>query len=184
MRKLTLLSRVTMIGLSVVGSQANAANWSMNGSSCVPNDTSINDYFVTGGSVTHKANSTVLTILYCPVTATWGSHKPNHLKMTYANNRPGSGTGPPTGGIGTASITAQLIRLASSDGRLNFIGDPARGSIETQTGKVTQSPLFSHSFDFKFSYYYVRVDISRNDPTAFAKLFGVSLDCETCPSGD
>ena len=184
MSKLTLLSRVTMIGLNVVGSQANAANWSMNGSSCVPNDTSINDYFVTGGSVTHKANSLVLIILYCPVTATWGSHKPNHLKMTYANNRPGSGTGPPTGGIGTASITAQLIRLVSSDGSLNFIGDPARGSEETQTGKVTQSPLFSHSFDFKFSYYYVRVDISRNDPTAFAKLFGVSLDCETCPSGD
>jgi hypothetical protein len=182
MRKLTLLSSVTMVGLSVVGSQANASNWSMNGSSCVPNDTSINDYFVTGGSVTHKASSTNLIILYCPVTATWGSNKPDNLKMTYANNRPGPGTGPPIGGIGTASITAQLIRLARSDGSLNFIGDPARGSIETQTGKVTQSPLFSHSFDFKFSYYYVRVDISRNDPTAFAKLFGVSLDCETCPA--
>jgi hypothetical protein len=79
-------------------------------------------------------------------------------------------------------ITAQLIRLVSSDGSLIFIGNPAHGSQETQTGKETQSPLFSHPFDFKNSYYYVRVDISRNDPTAFAKLFGVSLDCETCPA--
>jgi hypothetical protein len=182
MRKLPLLISLTTVGLGAVVSQANASNWSMNGSSCVPNDTSINDYFVTGGSVSHKGNSTNLIILYCPVTSTWGSHKPNRLKMTYANNRPGTGTGPLTGGIGTANITAQLIRLVSSNGSLSFIGDPARGSIETQTGGETESPLFSHPFDFKNSYYYVRVDIMRNDPTAFAKLFGVSLDCETCPA--
>jgi hypothetical protein len=183
MRKLVLLISITIVGLGAVGSDANASNWSMNGSSCVPNDTSINDYFVTGGSVTHKANSTELLILYCPVTNTsWGSHKPDKVKMTYANSAPGSGTGPPT--PPSASITAQLIRMVASSGNLVFIGSPAKGSNETQTGKVTESPLFSHTFDFANSYYYIRVDISRNDPSprVFAKLFGVSLDCETCPA--
>jgi hypothetical protein len=172
MRKTNLLIGVTIATLIAVGSQAHASNWSMNGSSCVPNDTSINDYFVTGGSVTHKANSTTLIILYCPVTSTWGSHKPDKLQLTYANSDPL-----------IANITAQLVRLVASDGHFTAITNAhVSGSVITRTGLQRESPLFSHNFDFKNSYYYVRVDISRSDPSQFAKLFGVSLDCETCPA--
>src|SRR5262245_60179398 len=58
-----------LIAFSAMSSQAYATDWSMNGSSCVPNDTTIqaNSYTITGGTVTHKGNSTDLIILYCPI---------------------------------------------------------------------------------------------------------------------
>jgi hypothetical protein len=172
MRKTSLLIGVTIVGLYAAGSQAHASNWSMNGSSCIPNDTSINDYSVTGGSVTHKTNSTALIILYCPITSTWGSFKPTKLLMTYMNSDPT-----------IANITAQVIRLRASDGSLSMISPVLSSpSTPTQTGKVVEKSLHSHTFDFKNSYYYVRVDISRTNGTAFAKLFGVSLSCATCPA--
>jgi hypothetical protein len=170
MCKVNSLIGTMMVGLMAAGSQANASNWVMNGSSCVPNNTSINDYFVTGGSVTQKQNSVEPIILYCPITGTWGSFKPTILNMTYMNSDPL-----------IAMITAQVIRLDGHTGLLSMISPVLRGATVTNTG-LRVGTSFSHPFDFANSYYYIRVDITRRDTTAFAKLFGVSLDCATCPT--
>jgi hypothetical protein len=171
-RKKRLPIALTLIGLGAVGSPAHASNWSMNASSCVPNDTAINQYFVTGGSVTHRPTSTALIILYCPITNTWGSFKPTRLTMTYSDSDPT-----------IASITAQVIRLVASSGRLSVISRVLRNNQDpVRDGRHIETDLFPHNFDFKNSYYYVRVDISRTKTDAFAKLFGVSLDCATCPA--
>jgi hypothetical protein len=45
-RKKRLPIALTLIGLGAVGSPAHASNWSMNASSCVPNDTAINQYLL------------------------------------------------------------------------------------------------------------------------------------------
>jgi hypothetical protein len=145
----------------------------MNASSCVPGDPAIqgNKYTVTGGSVTHQAGATGLITLYCPVTGTWGRNAPTILRMTYMNSSPT-----------IAHVTAQLIRLTASTGSLSFVS-PVLSNANTATlVGLEVGKSFSHTFDFKNSYYYVRVDITRTNTSAFAKLFGVSLDCVTCPA--
>jgi hypothetical protein len=170
------LSLAILIGLGAMGSQAHASNWSMNGSSCIPNDTAIGNYFVTGGSVGHKGNSTALLTFYCPITNTWGSNKPFLLNMTFSNSLPGPG-----------KITAQIIRLNANDGSLSTVS-PLLESGQQPSNTGTQiSKNFSHNFDFKNGYYYVRVDITRQrapniTELPVVKLFGVSLDCTTCPA--
>ena len=171
--KMQLVTAVVLVSaLCAVGSQAHASNWSMNASSCVPNDTSISHFFVTGGSVTHRPNSTAPIILYCPITSTWGSNKPTRLAMTYMDNDPQ-----------IASVTAQVIRLVASNGTLSVISRVLRNDRDKElVGRHIETDLLAHTFDFKNSYYYVRVDITRTNTGAFAKLFGVSLDCATCPA--
>jgi hypothetical protein len=170
MRLSTVLGMIS--ALCAGGSQATASNWSMNGSSCMPNDTSIPHFSVTGGSVTHRPNSTAPIILYCPITSTWGSYKPTRLAMTYMDNNPE-----------IATITAQVIRLVASNGTLNVISKVLRNDRDKElVGRHIETDLLPHNFDFKNSYYYIRVDITRANTGAFAKLFGVSLDCATCPA--
>jgi hypothetical protein len=70
--KMRLPIALFIIGVGAIGSPARASNWSMNGSSCIPNDTAANPYFVTAGSVTHRTNSLSRLIFYCPITNTWG----------------------------------------------------------------------------------------------------------------
>jgi hypothetical protein len=166
------IALVVVSALCAAGTPAGASNWSMNGSSCVPNDTSIGHYFVTGGSVTHRPNSTAPIILYCPISSTWGSNKPTRLAMTYMDNNPQ-----------IATITAQVIRLVASNGTLSVISRVLRNDRDPElVGRHVETDLLPHNFDFKNSYYYVRVDITRTNAGAFAKLFGVSLDCATCPA--
>jgi hypothetical protein len=162
-----------LTALTAMVSQAQASNWSMNGSSCVPGDRAIrgNSYTITGGSLTHRGNATDLITLYCPISGTWGSNIPTVLRMTYMDSD-----------TTIAHITAQVIRLTASDGSLSFISPAlSNQSVSTNVG-VNVGVSFSHQFDFKNSYYYVRVDITRSSTKGFAKLFGVSLDCSTCPA--
>ena len=92
--------------------------------------------------------------------------------MTYMDNNPE-----------IATITAQVIRLVASNGTLNVISKVLRNERDKElVGRHIETDLFPHNFDFKNSYYYVRVDITRTNTGAFAKLFGVSLDCATCPA--
>jgi hypothetical protein len=168
----------TLIAISV--SAAQASNWSMAAAACVPGDPAIqnNLHFITAGTVSHKAGTTGLITLYCPITGTWGDKKPTWLSITYALKvnavpaQPGRG----------AKITAQVIRLTQSDGTLSTVGSP----VSVRTGQTTpsrgqrSSPSFSHPFDFKNSFYYVRVDIDRDDPGSVATLYGVGLHCPTC----
>ena len=177
-QRIFLRLTLAFIGLAALGSPALASNWSMNASSCVPNDTAVNQYFVTGGSVTHRPGSNALITLYCPITGTWGSNKPTFLFMTIMNNKPFDELRQRD-----AQITAQIVRIVASSGTLVNIGPPLRSPGRTiAVGERIQGQLFAHPFDFKNSYYYVRVDISRKDLTGFAKLFGVGMSCLTCPA--
>lgn len=169
---------LALIGLAGLESPALASNWSMNASSCVPNDTDVGQYFVTGGSVTHRPGSTTLITLYCPITGTWGANKPTFLFMTIMNNKPFDELRQPD-----AQITAQIIRIVASSGTLIKIGPPLNSPGRTiAVGEKIQGQLFAHPFDFKNSYYYVRVDIRRKSTAGFAKLFGVGMSCLTCPA--
>ena len=174
--RMLLRLALAILGWAAIASPAAASNWSMNASSCVPNDTAVGQYFVTGGSVSHRPQSTSLITLYCPVTGTWGSYKPTFLTMTIMNNRPLDETGKQD-----AHITAQLIRIAMSNGRLQAIGAPLNSPNRLiPIGEKLQGALFNQPFDFKNNYYYVRVDISRHSTVGYAKLFGVGLSCLTC----
>jgi len=176
--KMLLRIAIGLAGLAAAGSPAWASNWSMNASSCVPNDTAVNQYFVTGGSVTHRPGSNALITLYCPITGTWGSNKPTFLFMTIMNNKPFDELR-----NRDAQISAQIIRIVASSGTLVKIGPALNSPGRTiAVGERIQGQLFAHPFDFKNSYYYVRVDISRKSLTGFAKLFGVGMSCLTCPA--
>src|SRR6188508_2002990 len=168
----------TLVAISA--SEAQASNWSMAAASCAPGDPAIqnNLHFITAGTVAHKPGATGRITLYCPITGTWDDKKPTWLSITYALKvnavpaQPGQG----------ASITAQVIRLTQSDGTLSPIGTPRTvrtGQTVPSRGSVSSSS-FSHGFDFKNSFYYVRVDIDRNDPGSVATLYGVGLHCPTC----
>ena len=177
-RKMRLPIALFIIGVGAMGSPARASNWSMNGSSCIPNDTAANQYFVTAGSVTHRTNSLSRLIFYCPITNTWGSYKPTKLIMTYMDNRPLDELRRED-----AHITAQVIRLVASNGTLATISGVLHNDRDPELiGRRVEIPLNAHTFDFKNSYYYVRVDITRKSAAGFAKLFGVSLSCATCPA--
>jgi hypothetical protein len=168
----------TLIAISAL--EAHASNWSMGAANCVPGDPAIqnNLHFITAGTVAHKSGATGRITLYCPITGTWGDKTPTWLSITYGLNitsvpdQPGQG----------AMITAQVIRLTQSDGTLSTVGSP----VSVQTGHTLptrgsiSSPSFNHGFDFKNSFYYVRVDIDRNYPGAIATLYGVGLHCSTC----
>jgi len=166
--------------MAISASEAQASNWSMAAASCVPGDPAIqnNLHFITAGTVSHKAGATGRITLYCPITGTWGNKKPTWLSITYGLNvtavpaQPGQG----------ATITAQVIRLTQSDGTLSTIGNPVSvrtGQTLPSRGRVSSSS-FSHGFDFMNSFYYVRVDIDRDDPGSVATLYGVGLNCPTC----
>ena len=177
-RKMRLPIALFIIGVGAMGSPVRASNWSMNGSSCIPNDTAANQYFVTAGSVTHRTNSLSRLIFYCPITNTWGSYKPTKLIMTYMDNRPLDELRRED-----AHITAQVIRLVASNGTLATISGVLHNDRDPELiGRRVEIPLNAHTFDFKNSYYYVRVDITRKSAAGFAKLFGVSLSCATCPA--
>jgi hypothetical protein len=162
--------------MTISASAAQASNWSMAAAACVPGDPAIqnNLHFITAGTVAHKGAATGLITLYCPITGTWGDKKPTWLSITYGLNVTQSGPG--------AKITAQVIRLTQSDGTLSMIGGP----VSVQAGSTTPArgqraaPSFSHAFDFKNSFYYVRVDIDRANPGSVATLYGVGLHCPTC----
>jgi len=162
--------------LAISASVAQASNWSMAAAACVPGDPAIqnNLHFITAGTVAHKGTATGLITLYCPITGTWGDRKPTWLSITYDLKVTAPGQG--------AKITAQVVRLTQSNGALSTIGSP----VSVQAGQTTPSrgqkpsQSFSHPFDFKNSFYYVRVDIERNDPGSAATLYGVGLHCPTC----
>lgn len=157
-----------------IGSTAKASNWSMNGASCVPGDPAIqgNRYTIVAGSLSHRAGATGLITLYCPISGTWGDRNvPTILHMTYADFD-----------TTIAHITAQVIRLRASDGSLSVISPVLSNSSTSTHVGVRVGVSFSHNFDFANSYYYVRVDITRTSAAAFAVLYGVSLDCLTCPA--
>ena len=166
--------------LAISASVAQASNWSMAAAACVPGDPAIqnNLHFITAGTVSHKATTTGLITLYCPITGTWGDRKPTWLSITYGLKLTATPTPPHQG----AKITAQVVRLTQSDGTLSTVGSP----VSVQTGQTNPSrgqkasQSFSHPFDFKNSFYYVRVDIDRDDPGAVATLYGVGLHCPTC----
>jgi hypothetical protein len=162
--------------LTLSASAAQASNWSMAGAACVPGDPAIqnNLHFITAGTVAHKGAATGLITLYCPITGTWGDKMPTWLSITYGLNVTQSGS--------SATITAQVIRLTQSDGTLSTIGSPVsvRTSATTPSRGQRSSAAFSHPFDFKNSFYYVRVDINRDGPGSAATLYGVGLHCATC----
>jgi hypothetical protein len=162
--------------MTVSASAAQASNWSMAGAACVPGDPAIqnNLHFITAGTVSHKAAATGLITLYCPITGTWGDTKPTWLSMTYGLNVTGPGRG--------ATLRAQVVRLTQSNGTFSTVGNPVSvqaGATVPSRGQRT-SPSFNHAFDFKNSFYYVRVDIDRNDLGSAATLYGVGLHCATC----
>jgi hypothetical protein len=163
-----------VVALTAVGSQAQASNWSMNGASCTPGDPAIEArrYTITGGSLTHQVNATGLITLYCPIAGTWGSNAPTVIWMTYMDSDPT-----------IASITAQVIRLAASGGSLNMISPVLTNRNTPNKDGIKIGLNFNHTFDFKNSYYYVRVDLNRSSTGGYSKLFGVGLDCPTCPTG-
>lgn len=68
---------LVVIAVAIMGTDAEASNWSMNGSSCVPGDPAIqnNSYTITGGSTTHQGGATGRITLHCPITRTWGSNR-------------------------------------------------------------------------------------------------------------
>jgi hypothetical protein len=165
--------------LAISACVAQASNWSMAAAACVPGDPASqnNLHFITAGTVGHKGTATGLITLYCPITGTWGDRKPTWLSITY--DLKVTGAIPPGQG---ATISAQVIRLTQSNGALSTIGSPVSVKAGETTPSRGQRPSqsFSHPFDFKNSFYYVRVDIERNDPGSAATLYGVGLHCPTC----
>jgi hypothetical protein len=146
-----------------------ARSWTMNGSSCVPGDPAIqnNRYLVTAGTVKHQSTATGLITLYCPITfptlvggAFW-----SQLAVTYADSD-GRGT--------VANITAQLVRLTRQDGSLTNIGPALDSNNQGPTDGSTMVEAISHTAN-GFDYYYVRVDLNRNETSAYSTLYGVSL---------
>lgn len=166
--------------MAISASETQASNWSMAAASCVPGDPAIqgNLHFITAGTVGHKEGAIGRITLYCPITGTWGDKVPTWLSFTYSLNVNAAPPSPDQ----TATITAQVIRLTQSNGTLSNIGNPVSvraGQTTTSRGKAN-SQSFSHPFDFKNSFYYVRVDIVREHPGTVATLYGVGLHCPTC----
>jgi hypothetical protein len=166
----TILIAALVQAESELAAQPIARSWSINGSSCVPGDPAIqnNRYLVTAGTVTYQSTATGLITLYCPITfptlvggGTW-----RIFRVTYADSD-GTGT--------VANITAQLVRLTQGTGSLTNIG-PALDS--NKFGPTSGSKMvagISHTAN-GFDYYYVRVDLNRNETSAFSALYGVGIN--------
>ncbi len=185
-----------VLAMFVVGSAEAVPDehyWSSVAAGCVPGDPAIqfDRYFITAGTVKHRAGGSGLVTLYCPVNpgsvwhyafphpdhpadtfyAPYCSNSKYFFKMTYSESD-GMGTG--------ASVDTQLIRISKANGGLSTItGALNKSNWTPDIYTTTMKQWITHAFDFKNNYYYVRVDLNRAaGSTALAILYGVALECQ------
>ncbi|NVB84736.1 MAG: hypothetical protein HOV81_40575 [Kofleriaceae bacterium] len=166
--KLVIALFVAVIGTTMAAGQANAGTWTIPAAGCVPGDPAIqaNRYLVTGGSVKHQSTATGVITLYCPITfATLLTTGTLTFVVTFADS---------DGFSTAANVTAQLIKLNSSNGVLTSIGSSLSSDAMAATTGGTMTTAFPHTIVAN-DYYYVRVDINRTTTSQGATFFGVRI---------
>jgi hypothetical protein len=162
---------------SFFGSGAYAfEQWSMNATSCTPDAGSIrnNLYIGTGGTIKFASGKVGNIILYCPVpTLSW---TPTTIAMQIYDDSDAAGN----------HITAQLIEMSvDKDIGGGLIKSVATVSSVVPTGPTTggnaerRGHVFHHAYEPKSNAYYIRVDISRNNPDANETIYAVVLNTGT-----
>jgi hypothetical protein len=173
MNRIIVVIALAIVATSFFGSKAYAfEQWSMNATSCTADAGSIRDnlYIGTAGTVKFASNKVGNIILYCPVpTLNW---TPNSIAIQYYDDSPTAGN----------HVTAQFIKMSLG----NATGAGLIRSIATVDSDVLAAPTtggnskgtirtFSHAYDPKGNSYYIRVDISRNNPAANETIYAVVL---------
>lgn len=144
-------------------------NWSSPGSACVPSGESI-------AAAAHKTSVTSIRFatgavgqieLVCPIQR-FNSATPSYkLKLTYEDST-GKGT--------TASVTAQLYRMANTTTEAVLLGSASSNSSAASTANTVSSSTINHTFDFEANIYWVRVLIKRGATNETAIFHSVILD--------
>lgn len=145
--------------------------WNMNATSCTPDAGSIlnNLYIGTAGTVKFAPGKTGNIVLYCPVpTLSW---TPTSIAVQYYDDSAAPGNHVTAQfiemSLGNASGAGLIKRIASVDSDVAgpTTGGNSRGAIST----------FSHAYEPKSNAYYIRVDITRNNPVANETIYAVIL---------
>lgn len=159
----TLLAIVSFAGSNTA--HAAGTYWSAAAATCVPGDPAIQSdrYLVQAGKVQHTASSVDLVTLYCPVERNTGADDPNRLYMTWNDSSSAPG----------ANVKAQLIRMSKTTGALTTIA--TLDSNSSGTGLIYGSVGFTEALNWGQNYYYVRVDLDRNNTSEIEQFFGVEL---------
>ena len=173
MNRIIAVIVLALVATSFFSSQAYAfEQWSINATSCTADAGSIRDnlYIGTAGTVKFASNKVGNIILYCPVpTLTW---TPTSIAIQYYDDTAAAGN----------HVTAQFIKMSLG----NATGSGLIKSIATVDSDVLAVPTtggnsrgnirtFTHAYDPKGNSYYIRVDISRNNPAANETIYAVVL---------
>jgi hypothetical protein len=157
---------------SLFGGGAHAfEQWSMNGTSCTPDAASIRNslYLGTAGTVKFSPGKIGNIVLYCPVpTLSW---TPTSLAIQYYDDSAARGN----------HVTAQFIEMslgnAGGAGLIKSVAIIDSDVAGPTTGGNSRGVIstFSHAYEPKGNAYYIRVDITRNNPAANETIYAVIL---------
>jgi hypothetical protein len=158
--------------ITLVVSRAEAGQFNINGTSCVPDaSTTIPDlYHGTGGSVDFASAKTGTIIFYCPIPYDLG-FTPTKIGIVYYDDS----------GIADNNVNAQLVEMDMTTGLITSISG---ASVNSDSGSITSggnaatiiSSAFVHTYSPSTKAYYIRVDIIRNTTSAEEKLYAVHLE--------
>lgn len=171
MRTAILVAVFTIASMAGVGT-AHAGEFSMNGTSCVPDSSAIqaNAYFGTGGTVQHSPSSLTNLVFYCPIAFSGSLTSPTTLLITYRDST----------SVGSNFVKAQLIKMNMTTGQLTTIvtvsSDQSTPGFCDNANNISRcANSFSEAIATITNYYYVRVDIVRSSTSNQEVLYGVRL---------
>jgi hypothetical protein len=169
------LALIAIVFVSALTGNAYAQEWSINASSCVPDNTAIqaNRYLNTAGSTKFQSAATGTITLYCPIAFSGNLSSPGTLEILYADDDNTAGN----------NVAAQYIKMNKTTGTLTTIvttdtdqSSPPASTFCTQSlGPNICRNTFTDTVSTSTNFYYVRIDISRNSTSANEILFGVRL---------
>lgn len=144
-------------------------NWSAPGSACVPGGESIDAaaHKTTVTSVRFVSGAVGQIELVCPMQRFDSGTATYKLKLTYEDST-GTGT--------TASVTAQLYRMANASTSAVQLGAINSNSSAVTAANTIASAAINHTFDFEANIYWVRVLIKRGATNETVAFHSVILD--------
>jgi len=143
--------------------------WSITGSGCVPDETTIKfeRHKVGLVSVQHAAGNVDPIALTCPIARfdSGGTH--GAIELIYQDS---TGNGP-----AKAFVRARLYQMALGSATPSLLATASSNSSPVTTLNILTSPLFPNTFDFDQYVYWVRVEMDRSSTGQTVIFHSVAL---------
>jgi hypothetical protein len=153
--------------------------WNATAQTCVPLHTAIqNDlYKVIWTTVSHKDQATGTITLYCPIPANIISGSSHNLQLRYQDD--GQCPECTTAQRSEGRVVAEVVRFDVRSGNLARLAQVSSDNYIScsDCGKPRwgTSEGFYHTFESINSIYYVRIDITRNNPTRIVGVAAIAI---------